>query len=30
MMVAGMPDEDGILFITGIAGFFLPIIALLN
>ncbi|HEU4455447.1 MAG TPA: hypothetical protein VFR81_20460 [Longimicrobium sp.] len=29
-MVAGMPGEDGILFITGIAGFFLPIIAFLN
>lgn len=29
-MVAGMPGEGGILFITGIAGLFLPIIALLN
>lgn len=29
-MVAGMPGEDGILFITGIAGFFLPIIAFLH
>jgi hypothetical protein len=29
-MVAGMPGESGILFITAIAGFFLPIIAFLN
>jgi len=29
-MVAGMPGEGGILFITSIAGFFLPIIAFLK
>lgn len=29
-MVTGTPGEDGILFITAIAGFFLPIIAFLN
>jgi hypothetical protein len=29
-MVAGMPGEGGILFITGIAGLFLPIIAFVN
>ncbi|MBB4635964.1 hypothetical protein [Longimicrobium terrae] len=29
-MAAGMPGEGGILFITGITGFFLPIIAFLN
>ncbi|HEU4455391.1 MAG TPA: hypothetical protein VFR81_20180 [Longimicrobium sp.] len=29
-MVAGMPGEGGILFITAVAGLFLPIIAFLN